>query len=396
VQSALKRETITIRDFAFGGEAVGNLADGRVAFVRGAMPGERVEIEIVAEHKNFARGKLVGVVAASPERIEVDCPYFADCPGCSYRHTPYAMELAAKLGQLDTFLNRNCEEKCELLPPVGAASRNAWRNRLRFHSDGGGTFGYRMADNRSLIGIPRCLLATEKLNARVATLQIPKDFHGTFALDECAEKGAVSDFDDDAPETLTGRLGDLGTFRYRRGGFFQTNEAIAATLARRVVDEVKKFNPDFLLELYCGVGVFSILAAREMPRLHCVGVEFDRHAVKHAIGNARRYRVGDRCGFFAGDAADAPARYASFGKRLKTMVIVDPPRTGLGRKLTQSLLQSAPQRIVYVSCGADTLRRDLDELTVKYRALHSTLLDMFPGTAHFESLTVLEKRDPIL
>ncbi len=389
----MKREKITIRDFAFGGEAVGNLADGRVAFVRGAMPGETVEIEITADHKKYVRGRLTEILSASAERIDSDCPFFADCPGCAYRHIPYEMELAAKNRQLFSFLNRNRAEQCEILPPVGASSRNYWRNRLRLHSDGGGKFGYRAADNTTLLEIDRCLLATKKLNERLGNLTLPADFRGTFALDDCAERGAVCDFDAELPETLTGKLGSSGTFCYRRGGFFQTNEAIASELARRVTDEVKNFAPEFLLELFCGVGVFSILAARALPALRSVGVEFDRRAVKCAVRNAKNFQVADRCAFFAGDAADAPQRYASFGKRLKTLVIVDPPRTGLGRKLTQSLLRSAPGAILYISCGADTLRRDLDELAPKFAAVHSTLLDMFPGTAHFESLTLLKKRD---
>ncbi|MCQ2352128.1 MAG: TRAM domain-containing protein [Victivallaceae bacterium] len=389
----MKREKITIRDFAFGGEAVGNLADGRVAFVRGAIPGETVEIEITAGHKKYVRGKLTEIVSASAERIGSDCPCFADCPGCAYRHVPYGVELAAKNRQLASFLNRNRDEKCEILPPVGAASRNHWRNRLRLHSDGGGKFGYRAMDNTTLLEIGHCPLATKNLNERIARLTLPDGFRGTFALDDCAERGAVCDFDNELPETLTGKLGDFGTFCYRRGGFFQTNEAIASELARRVIEEVKIFAPDFLLELFCGVGVFSILAARALPALRSVGVEFDRHAVRYAVRNAKNFRVAERCAFFAGDAADAPQRYASFGKRLKTLVIVDPPRTGLGRKLTQSLLQSAPGAILYVSCGADTLRRDLDELAPGFVAVHSTLLDMFPGTAHFESLTLLKKRD---
>ncbi|MCQ2378719.1 MAG: methyltransferase domain-containing protein [Victivallaceae bacterium] len=389
----MRTEKIHIRDFAFGGEAVGELADGRVCFVRGAAPGETVEAEIISERRRFCRAVLVRVLESVPERTAVDCPFFARCPGCSYRHVSYETELAAKTRQFDAMLNRNRAEIIPVSGVFGAPSRNFWRNRLRLHSDGNGRFGYRAADNRTLVPIDRCLLATEKINAKLSALRIDRAFRGTFALDECAEAGAVCDLDADAPGTLTGSLGELGNFSYRRGGFFQTNEAVATELVRRVVAEIAGNGTEFLLELFCGVGVFSISAARVMPTLHGVGIEIDRGAVREARRNAGRFGVGDRCRFFAGDAAKAPLRYASFMRRFKTLALVDPPRTGLDAGGIAALTEAAPETILYVSCGADTLRRDLDRLAPHYRATQSALLDMFPGTAHFESLTRLERRE---
>lgn len=388
------REIVTVRDFAFGGDTVGTLADGRVCFFRGGVPGEKVEIEIVSTHKNFCRGRITAVLEASENRITPACPHFDQCPGCSYLHTTYAVEIAAKARQFEYFINRNRPSEIAVETPFAAPQRFNWRSRLRLHCQNG-RCGYLGFDNKTLVEVKNCMLATDEINEKLSALDIPRSFTGTLGIDFCSENGAVSTLDAEVPDKLTGSLPGFGNFRYKNGGFFQTNSEVAAELCRRVTECVKEIQPEFMLELYCGVGVFSIVSALALPGLRCVGMEFDRQAVRCAVGNARRSKVSGRCSFFAGDAADAPERFASFGKRLKTLTLVDPPRNGLSRKMVDALLKTAPGHIIYISCGPDTLRRDLDALTSRYDIRRCGMLDMFPGTAHFESFVLLQRKDTV-
>ena len=382
-------ETVVLDRFSFGGETVGKMADGKVCFVRGGVPGEVVEVSVVCDKKNFSRGKLEKVTQSSPQRITPECPHFGKCPGCSYLQVPYEVELAAKAAQFNDFLNRGKAEKIVPQAPFGAPERFHWRNRIRLHSDGDGVFGYRMEDNVSLLPIRECRLASAPVNEKLSTLQLPEKFRGTFEVTGMPGAGASASFEPGESEVFSASLAEFGEFDYPAGGFFQTNAGVAAELCRQVRDIVTELDAQFLLELYCGVGVFSLICAAELPRLHSVGVESDRKAVKCAIANAKARHLAGRCTFFVGDAATAPARFAGLCQLKRTVTLVDPPRSGLDKKMIASLLKMPTSAIIYISCGADTLRRDLDLLAGKYRVARSGMLDMFPGTAHFESLTLL-------
>ena len=382
-------ETVSLDRFSFGGEAVGKNADGKVCFVRGGVPGEVVEVSLLCDKKNFCRGKLEKVITSSPQRIAPECPHFGVCPGCSYLQVPYEVELAAKAAQFNDFLNRGRAEKVEPLPPFGAPERFNWRSRIRLHSDGGGVFGYRMEDNVSLLPLRECRLASELVNKKLSILQLPKEFRGTFEVTGIPGGAASASFEPGESDAFSAKLAEFGDFSYPAGGFFQTNAEVAAELCRRVRNIVMEFDTQILLELYCGVGVFSLVCAAAQTKLHCIGVESDRKAVKCAIANAKMRHLADRCTFFAGDAATAPERFGDLCRNKRTVTLVDPPRSGLDKKMIASLLKMPATELIYISCGADTLRRDLDLLAGKYRVAQSGMLDMFPGTAHFESLTLL-------
>lgn len=382
-------ERLTLNKFSFGGEAVGRLADGKVCFVRGGVPGETVEVEIYSDKKNFCRGKISQILQKSTTRIEPECPYFDRCPGCSYLHVPYEVELAAKAEQFDDFINRGREENISLQKAFASPFRFNWRNRIKLHSDGGGLFGYRMEDNVSLLPVKECRLAVKEINDLLSTLHLPENFHGTFEVTGFENSKAVASFELEADKNFSASLAEFGSFLYPAGGFFQTNCAVGAELCRRVRDKITELDAEFLLELYCGVGVFSLVGAAAKLDLHSVGVESNRKAIKCAIQNAKARHLADRCTFFAGDAAFAPERFAGFLQGKHSVVLLDPPRSGLDKNMIQALLKMPETAIIYISCAPDTLRRDLDLLQKKYYIARSGMLDMFPGTAHFESLSLL-------
>ena len=157
---------------------------------------------------------------------------------------------------------------------------------------------------------------------------------------------------------------------------------MAAELVSRVIEVLKARGVRSLLELFCGAGLFSLAAARVLPELRCSGVEAEKSAVEAARLNARQAGLGQRCRFQASDALKfPPGRFDA--------CLLDPPRTGVSRPLLRRLLESGIPLLLYVSCGPDTLRRDLKILEARYQVTDAGALDMFPCTAHFETFTVL-------
>lgn len=365
---------ITARSIAYGGEGVGLTDQGKVCFVRGLLPGETAEVGITEDKKRFARGEIEKLLSTVPERITPACPHAGVCPGCVYQHCAYETELEWKQRQFEYFLRDFPGERHPIFPsPV----RLGWRNRIKLHCEGG-KYGYRGWDNATVVPVGRCLLAVPAINELLEHASLPAD--GPFLLRSCADRtGIVGEKEE---TLLTEELPPWGNFKVPASGFFQTNLPVASELVSRVTAELEKRKVRDLLELFCGVGVFSIAAAKVLPELRSFGVELSRPAVVAAKLNAKEARVERRCSFQASDALKFP-------KSRPDAVLLDPPRTGAAPKLLAKLLDLAPELILYVSCAPDTLRRDLKILEAKYEVLSAGALDMFPCTAHFETFTVL-------
>ena len=375
--------------FAYGGETFGRLPDGRVCFFRGGVPGETAELELVCEKRSFARGVLRGVSAPSPERIAPECPLAVRpgagnfCPGCSFQQVTYPVELYWKQRQLRDFLLRGkLADASTLDEPAASPSRCGWRNRLKLSRVGGKT-GFFAEDNVSIIPVGRCPLAAEALNTRLAELPEGSG-DGEIFLRWTEADGVVVD---GGMRELTERLEEFGAFRVPASSFFQTNPRVAAQLLRGAVGMLADIGARRLLELYCGVGVFSLAAAQLLGDLHAFGVESDAGAVACARRNAEARRVADRCRFAVGNAEKW--RRPSGGE-LPDAVLVDPPRRGLSAQLVEALTLWRVPHVIYISCAPDTLARDLKLMSGVYRVVRCRLYDMFPCTAHFETLTLLD------
>lgn len=374
--------------FAYGGEAFGRLPDGRICFFRGGVPGETAELEIVSSKRTFARGVLRSVSDASPSRLVPLCPLAVHpgidrfCPGCSFQQVEYSEELRWKQRQLEHFMLRGkLADAAAFAVPVPSPSRFGWRNRLKL-SRVNGEAGFFAEDNVSLVPVAHCPLAVPAIDSALP------DCRGLSGdeifLRWTKDDGVVVNGGD---RELTERLEEFGDFRVSASSFFQTNSAVAALLLRGVVGILTELGVRRLLELYCGVGVFSLAAAGMLPELRADGVELDRRAVDCARRNAKARRVSDRCRFIIGDAD-------KWRERPKTLppdaVLVDPPRRGLSPRLIEALKRWRVPHVIYVSCAPDTLARDLGRLSGVYRAVKCRLYDMFPCTAHFETLTQLD------
>jgi len=386
--------SVPVSRIAFGGDGVGRLPDGKVCFIPGTLPGETVRAEITHEAKSFARARVLDVLTASPERVRPDCPLAGTCPGCVYRHASYDCELEWKNRQFTDFLTRGnpAGREIQFLPPLPAPSRNGCRNKLTFVCENG-AFCYRGLDNITAVPVQDCLLGHPEIRGLLTTAAPGADgqkrmFRRTIcdgALDSGSEKWQKLTH-------LTEQLGAYGEFRVPKTSFFQVNPDMSPKLAERVLALLKETGSKQLLELYCGVGVFSILAAEAIPGLTARAVELDKAAIDAAKHNATQHGVSGQCTFLAADAGEAFHTLASSCDPAKCSVLVDPPRTGLPASLTHEIGWWTPEAILYVSCAPDTLRRDADRLAEHGYVIQTAgMADMFPATGHFESVTLFRR-----
>ncbi len=403
--------TCRIESLAYGGDGVARV-DGRVVFIPETAPGETVVARAAQVKKSFARAELSELVTASADRIfpccrvsdpEADAP--RRVPGCVYDHLAYSAELQAKTSQLEAFLGRLTRPtEPPLLPPFAAPSPLHYRNKIVLHTARGGEglrLGYRQEPSHRVLDLPACPLACDAINGALASLRssssfaaLPDRANVTFRHtphDGCfwwAEGAAPHGA---CPDMLT-EISPVGPLLVPREGFYQVNpvasDALVSTVAAWFAESTGQ--PE-VLDLYCGVGVFGF-ACLAAGGTRLTGVESGRAAVSAARLNAKS--LGHAATFLCHALGHEPAALSRLlGDPRRTTALVDPPREGLAPDIARALADSGIARILYISCDPATLARDLAILLAggRYRLLRARLFDLFPRTAHFETLVELAR-----
>ncbi len=384
----------------FGGDAIARDENGEVIMIKGLLPGETALCAVTGEKKNFRRAEVRRLLETSPHRREPECPRFSDCPGCVYLHCSPECELEMKQTQLLDFL-RGFD--CEILPPKTGENQRYYRNKAVFHAHraGGEMFlGYVKADNQSVCDVPECALLRPEINAEIAKIRSDKGFwhslHDRMELTirYASGKNEVIFFRNKAPKNLTWlrEKCSFGILSVPADGFFQINAEGMEILLEYVREELKIKNIRSFTDLYCGCGLFAALAADAgVPEIHAV--ELDEKSAEAAKFNLKNF---DRISFevISGDAAsDFSSLEINFAPADGTSaVLVDPPRTGLGKGLAGKLNHSGCDFLIYVSCHPATWRRDAQILEKNgFKLEKAGMVNMFPGTAHFELFTVFRR-----
>lgn len=405
-----------VRAIGRGGDAVVETARG-VVFVPGALPGERVQIELTSSKRGAARGRLKRIDRRAPGRVDPACPVATRCGGCPLMSADAALQRDIKLGFL--------RDACRGLPGADeveaewVASPNALgyrrRARLGWH---GSTLGYRQLHSKRVTDIRECLvvrapLQTAWVHTREALAEVLQgageiqlqltaenrtvvglttdDLQGPALFEACAalaEHAAIAGVTLRAGDSVAAASwGDTtvvigsaqGELHGPPGGFSQANDGINAALVQAVVDLAE---PEGMrvLELHCGIGNFTVQLASRAPAA-LVAVERDPGAVEACRSNLERRGLQARVA--VRDANQPPkGRY--------DVLVLDPPRHGARELFEKRELPPRLKRIVYVSCDTATLARDLRLATAQgYRIDRVIGFDMFPQTAHLESLVRL-------
>lgn len=440
---------LTVEGYASDGSGVARL-NGMVVFVQGAIRGEVCDVRLTHVGRSALWGKVVEVITPSPGRVTPDCPHYTRCGGCQFRHTDYAQELEAKHTRVADALSRIGGVKDLNLPPVlGSPKVNRYRNKAQFPVSKGPRIGFYQPRTHRVVDVPDCLLQSE---ATGRLRQAVKDWMTAWhipAYDEKSRLGLVrhlyvrtnrrgeslccllvngrgvprehelvSDLRTAEPNlagvvlgmnqshsnvilgesyrTLWGQdfLSDQlcgYTFQLSVPSFYQVNPDQAEVLYGKALEFANLTRSDTALDLYCGIGTISLVLARQAGMVW--GAEVVDRAVDDAIQNARRNGV-DNARFLRGDAGEAARRLAAEGVK-PAVVCVDPPRKGLAEDVVDTIAAMAPRRVVYVSCDPGTLGRDVNRFARHgYTVTKAAAVDLFPRTAHVETVVLLEPGSP--
>lgn len=393
------RLRLTIQEVAYPGRGVAR-HEGMVHFIEGALPGEEVTVEVFRRHKNFAEAALISVEVASPHRIESGCPLFipdkpeTSCQGCRYQHVSHPEELRIKARQVHSLLKRlACITLDEPPRVIAAPSTSGYRNKLTLHRGPESLLGYLGADNRTVLDVPACPLGNDAINQRLAELRADPAFMADFpegasvVLRHTPTDGVVVMGDPGTAPTLTEST-LAGDITVPATSFFQVNPAVAKLLQAAVHTHIQRMAPRFFLDLYCGVGVFTFVAARAgVPSAH--GIDSDSDAIRLAKTHAARMNL---VGVSFRQGIVEEVVHTVRPDSANTLVLVDPPRRGLAPAVLAWLIESKIASLLYVSCAPDTLARDIGKLKCAGYAIGDiAIYDMFPRTAHMEILVHLSR-----
>ncbi len=405
---------ITPDTLVFGGDALGRLPDGRAVFTPYALPGEKVRIRIVEEKAHHARAELVEVLQASPRRITPRCAHFGGCGGCHYQHMAYKDQLTAKTAILKDQLQRiGAVDNIPMPAVVASPSEWNYRNAIQFHLAPEGQLGYHRAGTQDVFPVRECFLPEMLLGNLWPQLNFEPIADLTridlrVGADE--ELMLILESDDiQAPElTVEGlplsvvHLSPAGAivmagsdhismeiaekrFHVSAGSFFQVNSAVASLMVKHILENLKLTGKETVLDVYCGVGLFSAFLAPQVGRL--IGVESAPSACDDFAINLDEF---DNVELYQDVAENALPQLDVH----PDIALVDPPRAGMVKGALQGLLRLAPKTLVYISCDPATLARDV-RLFINggYRLESITPFDMFPQTAHIETVAFLSRVD---
>jgi 23S rRNA (uracil1939-C5)-methyltransferase len=357
-----------------GGEALAR-HQGLIFFVPFGVPGERVRARITLRKKSFARAEIVEILGAAPHRVEPRCRYFGLCGGCEWQHIGYPTQLAYKSAIVEEQFRRIGKfENTVVLPCLPSPLPYGYRNRTRLACSECRRPGYRAANSHHLVEVDDCPVLEPALyrtlqSAARTDLDLRED---EWLLRSQSPTIQVSNF----------------TYTVSPDSFFQANTAIAARLVDELLARLALTGSERLLDLYCGVGLFTLPLSLRVA--HVTGVEANPSATADAHHNLAALRAGfpkmAETQILTANVEDALTRPEITGHPWD-VVVDDPPRAGVERAALQRIIDLHPQQIGYVSCDPATLARDARLLADSgYELGPIQPLDMFPQTHHVESV----------
>lgn len=366
---------VEIDAVASGGDGIGRL-DGKAVFVAGTIPGDVAGVEIVADKKRFARGRLVRIERASPDRIPMPCRHAAVCGGCSWQMAGRGVQLAWKQQTVEDALARIGRFDSVTMRPILAPGPDfGYRNRLDLHPSKDGP-GFHRAGSHDLVVVEECLLATPAVEALLDEVK-GRPTRGELTLRAGIRTGeaVIIGAGHAAPdEAVVTEIVSGIRFQVTGRAFFQPNTDGAETLVA-VVGEAAG-SGGVLVDVFAGVGLFAATVGANFGSV--LAIESSRTAVGDLRRNVPESRV-------LAMPALAGLRNVPVGP---DAVVVDPPRVGLGHEVVDALVELAPQVLVSVSCDAATFARDARMLVDGgYELEWVQPVDQFPHTPHIETVS---------
>ena len=426
--------------------------DGLAVFVPRTAIGDRCIVRVVKVLKNYAFGRLEKLLESSPHRTEPDCPVSAQCGGCVYRHITYEAELEIKAQRVRDALERiGGFRGIDIQPILAAPQRNCYRNKCQLpvglSRDGELQLGFFAVNSHRIVDTHTCLLQPAEFDRAAEAFRAWQKISGESVYNEATHTGVlrhlymrrgeksgemmvcivanggalheeellVSMLRKAVPsitgvvlntnrdktnvvlgkscrtlwgkDTISDTLCGL-EFEIAPHAFYQVNRTQAEALYSKAAEYAALTGKENLLDLYCGTGTIGLSMAKNAGKL--IGAEIVPAAIENAKRNAARNHI-ENAEFICGDAAQAAKILYDRGEK-PDVIVIDPPRKGCDSALIATIAAMRPDRVVYVSCDPATLARDLKQFdTNGYKICAVTPVDMFPCTAHVETVCLLSK-----
>lgn len=420
--------------------------DGQVVFVHGAVRGETCDVLVMKVLKNAAFGKIAALAEPSPARRQPDCPYYGRCGGCDFRHMSYEEELWAKRARVQDALTRIGGAEVTVEEILGAEQPLHYRNKSIYPISPAGEVGFYRARSHQVVHVEHCLIQKPEADALA---QAVRDYIARFQVEpynEATGRGLLrhlyvrtscrgeslacllvngsrlpheQELVDMLRAAAPGVCGVVLGENTRRGNailgdryrtlwgrdyltdtlcglelrlsvpsFYQVNHDQAQRLYEKALEYAGLTGRELAVDLYCGAGTITQVLARRAR--HVIGGEIVPEAIRDAEDSARRNGV-ENVEFLCGDASRLAAELRQRGLR-PDVICVDPPRKGLAPDVVEAAASMEPERIVYVSCDPATLARDVARFApLGYCPVRACAVDLFPGTAHVETVCLLSK-----
>lgn len=383
---------VTIEKMVPNGFGLGHV-DGLTVMVPLVAPGDTVRVLTGKRNGNLVFAQIEKILKPSPLRIEPGCKYFGKCGGCNFQQLSYEEQLKAKSAIVEDCLHRIA--KIENPAPVEVvASPEPWRYRSRanWHADTKEKkLGYFYRNTNKVCDIDECPILLEPLQTELTRLKSElhwgEIWNNIAHIDASASSGEISLRSDEFPEVprdITFHSNGFD-FTYSANVFFQGNPYVTPLLVDAAVKDV---SGEFALDLYCGVGLFTLPLAKNFTRV--IGVEENSNSIEYAKKNAVKNGL-DNAEFYSADVGRWLNENLETLRGLDTLLL-DPPRVGVEKDVIKAIIELAPRDIIYVSCDPATLARDLRALFERYDLLDVHAFDMFPQTHHVETIAKLKRK----
>ena len=372
--------------------------DNKIVFVKRALPGEIVDIEIYKEKKDLAFAKIVNIIEPSKDRKKPICPYYDRCGGCDFLHTTDEIEKEFKINKAKYLFNR-CDNYYE-------TENLNYRNKIVLHSKNG-RYGLYQEETNDLVEIDYCYIVDYKINEIIKSLK-KDNIWGDFDI-------TIRNFDGDILLFLDGKINNLcfydttkivktiivnkqvivgkgyvyfylNDYKIRLGArsFFQVNLEGLNNIYKIIKKFLDKKEFSHALDLYSGVSLWSILFNKEIKEID--SIEVNEEACLNAKDNILENNINN-INIINGKVEDNIDKFKDID-----LVITDPPRSGMDKKTIDYLTKINSKYIIYISCNMDTLKRDLDLLS-NYEMVELDLVNMFKKTYHCETICILERKN---
>ena len=375
-----------IKKIIHGGYGLAFL-EGKTIFIPYTAPGDKVEFSAVREKKNVIFGRLERVIEPSPLRREPECPIFGACGGCHLQHLSYEDEIKVKRESILEDLGRIGKFKTDFKSVLASPERYGYRNHAIFKVDDERRAGFLMRESDTLVPFPPqgCLLLPQEMRTAIAAIP-PEAYEPLTEVRVRMDRDGGVHFwgllDRVGPPEVLMDAGGL-MFPVHHDTFFQVNRFLGSPLIELVLSLPRGVRRK-LLDLYCGVGFFTLPLAKMAQE--AFGIERDQYAIRNAVAAGRLNAIAN-VKFRRGDAEKEIGKLGGFD-----LVLADPPRLGLPRSVLQGIIRIKPQEIVFISCDPPTFARDAKALIeADYLLSEVHLVDLFPATYHAEIVAVFRR-----